>query len=109
MNPGMELDENKFRGLSCGEIKQQVFSLGRSHRMRNTPPRVDSSATPADSESSPPTSPVSSRGKRFAIFDSPNTPRSLVRRLREGFTRFFFKETLEYERVDHGRVRVVNT
>jgi len=81
---GMELDENKFRGLSCGEIKQQVFSLGRTHRMRNTPPRVDSSATPADSESSPPTSPVSSRGKRFAMFDSPNTPRSLVRRLSQG-------------------------
>ena len=81
----MELDENKFRGLSCGEIKQPVFSLGRSHRMRNTPPRVDSGATPADSESSPPSSPVSSRGKRFTMFDSPNTPRSLVRRLRNGF------------------------
>ena len=78
----MELDSNtyKYNVLSHEDIKCP-FQINR-HRIRNTPPPSQGRDVGADSESSPLSSPVSTRqAKRLSLFDSPHTPRSLVRRL----------------------------
>lgn len=87
---GMELEvygqeDKPYSGLSYGDIKSP-FNITRN-RIRNTPTQsreLKCDAVIADSESSPQSSPVSTRAKRLSLFDSPHTPRSLVRRLSQG-------------------------
>ncbi|CAG5110280.1 Oidioi.mRNA.OKI2018_I69.chr2.g4695.t1.cds [Oikopleura dioica] len=77
---GMErsLPRSPFALLRSAEIKAR-----RKSRTKLFADEISENETVADSESSPPQSPKRV-AKRLSLFDSPHTPRSLVRRLSQG-------------------------
>ena len=88
------MDHDGANGPSGGNYTELFSSLSRNlfAKGRNgTPPapsRNGYEAVIADSESSPPSSPISTRQSKRLLsgFDSPHTPRALVRRLSQGMS-----------------------